>query len=66
MNIIQSIRFRIIAMCILFALIVNVSYTQLLILVTEESQDDVFNWHLAHSAKIWSEEYKINKKIIEN
>ncbi|MFT6449495.1 MAG: signal transduction histidine kinase [Oleispira sp.] len=53
-------------MCILFALIVNVSYTQLLILVTEESQDDVFNWHLAHSAKIWSEEYKINKKIIEN
>ena len=66
MNIFQSIRFRIIAMCILFAFIVNLSYTQLLVLVTEESQDDVFNLHLAHSAKVWADEYKKDNQFIEN
>lgn len=65
MSIFQSIRFRIIAMCILFAFIVNLTYTQLLILVTEESQDDVFNLHLAHSAKVLADEYQIDEHFIE-
>lgn len=66
MRFLQSIRFRIISICILFALVVNLSYTQLLVLVTEESQDDIFNLHIVQRARDWSEAYSKDVTVLKN
>lgn len=66
MNIFQSIRFRIIAICIVFAAVINLSYSQLIVLMTEESQDDVFNWHLAHKASSWADLYAKDNSLFDN
>lgn len=66
MRFLQSIRFRIISICILFALVVNLTYTQLLLLVTEESQDDVFNSYIVERARDWSEAYLKDVDVLKN
>lgn len=66
MNIFQSIRFRIITACIIFAVLVNLSYSQLIVLFAEQSEDDVFNWHIAETVFGWSQKHASDDAYIEN
>ena len=66
MNILQSIRFRIITACIVFAVLVNLSYSQLIVLFAEQSEDDVFNWHIAETVFNWSKEISTDDSLVRN
>ncbi|WP_020408384.1 sensor histidine kinase [Hahella ganghwensis] len=57
MNFLQSLRFRILASCVIFALIVIVSYSLLVLFVAQINDDELFNWHIARETSHRAEAY---------
>ena len=51
MKIIQSLRFRIIVACILFAIVVNFGFTSIVFFILDTNDDDLFNWHIANETE---------------
>ena len=58
MHFFQSIRFRIIIACIIFATIVNVTYGLLTLEGLKINDDELFNWHIAQDASALLSQYK--------
>lgn len=57
----QSIRFRIILACIIFALIVTMIFGLILAVSIKINSDEQFNWHIEKEATHFLEQYKKNK-----
>ncbi len=57
MNIVNSLRFRILAACTLFALLTSICYTLVGLKVLDINDDELFNWHIADRVYRWLEEY---------
>lgn len=53
MKIFQSLRFRIILMCFLFALGINLLYGYVLVFSVKINDDELFNWHISQQVAQW-------------
>ncbi len=58
MNVIQSIRFRIIIACIFFSIIVSVCYAWVTFLGLKYNSDELFNWFITQEAEVLLAEYQ--------
>ena len=58
MNVIQSIRFRIIIACIFFSIIVSVGYAWVTFVGLKYNSDELFNWYLTQETQVLLAQYK--------
>lgn len=63
MKLLQSIRFRIIIACILFAITTSIFFGYLVIYGLKFNEDEMFNWYIAQEAEKLVQFYNISSKL---